>query len=500
MFRFWSRASLLVKVFAPQVLIVIVCLALIITARIGFNRMQEELEVIVDKNVARTVIALECRSILNRLEGAVKSINLVQDAKEIDQAFANYQSVYKEYTDKIDAMHQAIQNPERKKFAQNAVEEMKIYDQIISELPQEQKKGNYKEAIVLSNKAGTNRREARENLKNLIESYKSDIDEAKKGLEELISSTKRNHLLYSIFGLGLAYAILGWIVVGAIQQRKREMLDLADDLDHSVNTVVTDVGTSTKELKTAADSLAATSQETNRITGTVAAAAEQTSANMQTVATATEELSSSITEISRQVAESTEITNRAVEQAERTDKTVRELAQTAEKIGGVINLISEIASQTNLLALNATIEAARAGEAGKGFAVVASEVKSLATQTAKATEEIVHHIDGVQAATNTTVEEINKIKETINGINEVSTRIASAIEEQGTATQEIARNVSEATEGTKDVSQNIGGVRQGAEETGAVSAQVQTAAASLSEKSGVLRDKVQGFLEKIRSA
>lgn len=500
MLRFWNQASLLVKVFAPQILIVIVCLVLIITARISFTDIQYKIDSIIENDVARTITALESRSILNRIEGAVKSINLVTKENKINNAKDNYLKVYKEYNDKLKSLQKSIKNIERKEMADTALTEMVTYHQFILDLVQEQKKGNYAKAITYADKAGTNRRAAREQLKEIIESYKTNIETKNKEINNSIYDIKSDHLLYSVIGLGIGYSLLAWIVIGAIRQRRNEMLTLADDFDNSVKVVVDDVSTSAKELQSASDSLAATSQETNKLTGTVAAAAEQTSANMQTVATATEELSASINEISRQVSESSDITKNAVGQAEKTDKSVRELATMAEKIGAVIHLIREIAEQTNLLALNATIEAARAGEAGKGFAVVASEVKSLATQTGKATEEITQQIANVQQATNTTVTEIDQIKETIVSINQVSTRIAAAVEEQGTATQEIARNVAEATTGTKDVSHNISGVSQGAEETGAVSSQVQGAATKLTDQSGVLKDKVQNFLAKIRSA
>ncbi len=187
----------------------------------------------------------------------------------------------------------------------------------------------------------------------------------------------------------------------------------------------------------------------------VSAAAEEASVNVQTVAAAAEELTSSITEISRQVSQSTEVASQAVTDATRASDMVKGLDQAAQKIGEVVSLITDIAEQTNLLALNATIEAARAGEAGKGFAVVASEVKNLARQTAKATEEISDQINGIQRATKDTVGVLEATFQTIGQINEVSTRIATAVEEQRASTQEIARNVEEAAVGTKEVSSNI---------------------------------------------
>jgi len=499
MFRWWTNASLLVKVFVPQLLVILVCVVLIVTARMGFTVAQEKLTSIINNDVERSIIALEGRSTLNRLEGAVKSIYLAEKPEEVDKAVANYNDIYKKFTDDVSGLMVLIQNPERKKLAEEALALMRSYNELASKLGGMMKAGKTVEARDTTERLGSIRLQARQNLATIIETYKKTITTKKDEMFNELDDTKLNHLLISVAGLGIAYAALAFIVIGAIKQRRKEMLDLALDFETTVKSVVQDVAGSATQLKAAADTLAVTSQESNRLTGTVAAAAEQTSSNMQTVATATEELTSSISEISRQVTESSDITHKAVDQANQTNKTVLDLAQTAEKIGKVISMIGEIASQTNLLALNATIEAARAGEAGKGFAVVASEVKSLATQTAKATDDITAQISSVQSATASTVQEIEKIRETIVGINQVSTRIASAVEEQGTATQEIARNITEATVGTRDVSRHVGSVSRAAEETGAISTQVQAAAKKLSEHSATLSDKVEQFLIKVRA-
>ena len=180
-------------------------------------------------------------------------------------------------------------------------------------------------------------------------------------------------------------------------------------------------------------------------------------------------MNSSVEQISRQVQESNRIAVEAVRQAEQTDKRVSELSQAAGRIGDVVKLINAIAEQTNLLALNATIEAARAGEAGRGFAVVASEVKTLATQTAKATEEISAHIGSMQAATRDSVAAIKEIGATIGRISEIASGVAGGIEEQGAATREIARSVQEAARGADQVAGSVGEVARGAGDTGSAS-------------------------------
>jgi methyl-accepting chemotaxis protein len=286
----------------------------------------------------------------------------------------------------------------------------------------------------------------------------------------------------------------------AEREKKAAMNRLADAFDASVNKVVRAVSSSATEMQSSAQILTSTAEETSRQSTAVAAASDQASANVQTVATASEELSSSITEISRQVAQSATIAGRAVDEATRTNQSVQSLAEAAQKIGDVVKLINDIAGQTNLLALNATIEAARAGEAGKGFAVVASEVKSLATQTARATEDIASQVEAIQSATGLSVTAIESIGKTIAEINEIATAIASAVEEQGAATGEISRNVTQAAQGTQDVSANIAGVTQAAGETGQAASHVLAAAGELSQQSETLRGEVDRFLAEIRAA
>jgi methyl-accepting chemotaxis protein len=286
----------------------------------------------------------------------------------------------------------------------------------------------------------------------------------------------------------------------AAQQRKADMIKLADSFESAVGEIIETVSSASTELEASAGTLTKTAERAQELTTMVAAASEEASTNVQSVASATEEMSSSVNEISRQVQDSARMANEAVDQARKTNDRVGELSKAAARIGDVVELINTIAGQTNLLALNATIEAARAGEAGRGFAVVASEVKALAEQTAKATGEIGQQIAGIQAATQESVHAIKEISGTIEKLSEISSTIAAAVEEQGAATQEISRNVQQAAQGTQQVSSHIVDVQRGASETGSASSQVLSAAQMLSGDSNRLKLEVGKFLNTVRAA
>lgn len=289
-------------------------------------------------------------------------------------------------------------------------------------------------------------------------------------------------------------------MMGERAARQQTLETAISDFDVAVNEIIKSVASAATELQASAQSMSVTAEQTSAKTTTVAAASEEASANVQTVASASEQLSSSIAEIGRQASMSAKIAGKAVQEAHRTDGKVQGLADAAQKIGDVVTLINDIAAQTNLLALNATIEAARAGEAGKGFAVVASEVKSLANQTAKATEEIAEQIKAMQTATQESVDAIKSIEQTITEMNQIATSIAAAVDEQDAATNEIARNVQEAARGTQDVSSNIVKVAEAAAETGSAAAQISSSSDILARQAETLRQQVDTFLGRARAA
>ncbi|MGO4716225.1 methyl-accepting chemotaxis protein [Bradyrhizobium sp. 2TAF24] len=282
--------------------------------------------------------------------------------------------------------------------------------------------------------------------------------------------------------------------------RAHKIDQITRNFEAMIGNTVQALASAATELEASAGTLTQTSDLTQRLSGSAASASHEVSENVQSVASATEEISSSVREISRQVQEASRVAGDAVRQAEQTDTSIMELSNAASRIGDVIKLITAVAEQTNLLALNATIEAARAGEAGRGFAVVASEVKALASQTAKATDEITAQIDSMRSATRESVGNIKKIGETITLISEISAAVASAVEEQGAATQEIARNVQNSARLSIQVAGDVSEVNRGTNETGSASSQVLTAAQSLSVESTRLQSEVDRFLQAVRAA
>jgi methyl-accepting chemotaxis protein len=282
--------------------------------------------------------------------------------------------------------------------------------------------------------------------------------------------------------------------------RLRMLTELAGRFEQGMQSIITGVSGRAEEMGRSAEELARVAERGRGLAEAVATRAEQASMNVQTVASATQELAASIHEISNQVQRSVVVSNRATDETRRTSELIRGLSNAAEKIGTIIQLIQAIASQTNLLALNATIEAARAGDAGRGFAIVASEVKTLATQTAQATEQIASQIATIQSATGQSVAAITQFGATVKEMADIANAIAAAIEEQGAATGEIARNVEEAASGTTAVTREIGEVRAVVGETDAGAEAALSAAAALQQQAVSLKTNVADFLHTIRSA
>ncbi|GLH81780.1 methyl-accepting chemotaxis protein [Bradyrhizobium sp. SSBR45G] len=286
----------------------------------------------------------------------------------------------------------------------------------------------------------------------------------------------------------------------AVEQRKAELQRFVDSFQASIGGIIDNVLTSSSEFEREARQLTQTARTTADLSGQSAGASETASEHVRTAAAASDELSGSIGEIIRRVQESNAIAAEAVNQATATDQRIKELSDAGNRIGDVVKLITSIAEQTNLLALNATIEAARAGDAGRGFAVVAQEVKTLAGQTAKATEEISSQIANMQTVTQESVDAIKAIGSTIERINGIAASISAAVEQQRAATQNITQSVRSAASGTAEVVNNIRSAARGAGETGESSNRMFASAQVLSRESLRLKAEVQKFLDGMRAA
>ena len=286
----------------------------------------------------------------------------------------------------------------------------------------------------------------------------------------------------------------------SVDARETILRELSESFESKIALAVDGLSQRAHVLEETARSMAVTTEHASERSTRVAAAAEQATANVSIVAASADEMGKSVAEIAHQVGHSTQIALEAVAKTHTANATLENLATSAEKIGQIVELISEIASQTNLLALNATIESARAGDAGRGFAVVASEVKNLATQTAKATDDIASQIRAMQAVARESADAIAAVTEIIEEMNAVSMAINAAVEEQSAATQEIARNTHEAAVGAGDVSRAIGEVQEGSQRAGHASGEVVAVSRELDSQTNDLRDAVQAFLGGLRAA
>lgn len=285
----------------------------------------------------------------------------------------------------------------------------------------------------------------------------------------------------------------------AAEERQQMQAELAKSFEDEVSKVIQSLSESVADLQMAADTMSEAIEETGFEVSSAAGATDATSQDMISVAEATEGLTGAISEIRTQVEQANVITTTAMDAAKDAEGRVGSLSTASERISEVIHLINDIAEQTNLLALNATIEAARAGEAGKGFAVVASEVKSLANQTARATQEIEEQVSAMQSATKGTVDAVNSIHTTIGHVSEISGMIAAAVVQQEASTGEISRSVQNASQSTANLSHNVGRVQEMAHRSSGAAKTVNASSGGLTEQTSLLEKSVNRFMARIRS-
>lgn len=287
------------------------------------------------------------------------------------------------------------------------------------------------------------------------------------------------------------------LATAAMEDRGNAFKNVVGNFERSTGEIVSSLSDAARGMGTMAQELETTANETRGQATSVSSASEQSSANVQTVAAAAEELTRSVSEIGEQIARSRELSAATVQEANTAKDLIQALSNSSDRVGEVISLIDDIASQTNLLALNATIEAARAGEAGKGFAVVASEVKALATQTAKATDDISIQINEIQRAISVSVASISSVTSSVIEMGDNTIAIAAAVDEQGAATEEIARNIDEAAQGTEEISRNIVAVSEGVNRSSKAAENVKTESANLTNQGGRLETEVDTFLKEV---
>ncbi|UVF19946.1 methyl-accepting chemotaxis protein [Microvirga terrae] len=559
-----NNLKLITKLAIPVALFIAVTIGLIVFAKSSLDMLASETHQIVDVHAARRSTALSAKANVNDAAIQEKNLIIETRVEQILVYDKRFKDAKEAALKDFDTLIALSDSPEIRRSNEDLKKAVEDYFAVMGRSIAHTQLNESEEAFKLSTGEGQALRDkAMQALDQRIEANLQSLNQEKAESAEVASSTSMHLMTASVVGLALAIGLLASIMiygvarplngvagamgrladgdlsvevtgterkdeVGALarslqvfkdnavearrlaaaqeaenqaKMRRAELLDqLTKRFEMNVSALTQGLSSAATEMEATAQSMTSIAGQTTSQSLAVASVAQQTSANVQTVAAATEELSISIREIASQVAQSSQIAERAVEGAQRTNGTVQELATMADKIGDVVQLINTIAGQTNLLALNATIEAARAGEAGKGFAVVATEVKELASQTARATEEISQQISSVQQATGQTVSAIQEIARTITEMSQISVSIAAAMEEQGAATAEIARNVQEAARGTERVTGNIVDVQNGAGETGSAASQVLGAAQELSRHSHDLGREVSTFLQDVKAA
>ena len=560
----FRNIAILAKIAVPATIVAVVSIGIVLYASLAVTQLSDTAAALVDGNATRVQLALQAESAFNNAAISEKNVILSDEEKVARGHIALYDKATSATLDAItrfeaitqDADQRALINEFRSAVTGRRDASAKVFELALA--------GKDKEAFELSRGvAAKHRQVAIAAVTKLIDMNVQKMREARDASVAMAAQTRAWLVVGAAGGLICAFGVLGWIALYQISRPLASMTgemtklangdldiqiegaDRADEVgglarslqvfkenaitarrleaaqheqqeqkakrqhavegyiaifDQQICEALDTLSAASTEMHATAGSMSTTAAETGRQATAVATASDQTSSNVSTVAAATEQLHASTNEISRQVTQSAEFASTAVVEAERTNATIQGLAETAQKIGDVVALIQNIASQTNLLALNATIEAARAGDAGRGFAVVASEVKALATQTAKATEDISTQIAAIQGETGNAVEAIKAIGGTIRQMNEIASAIAAAVEQQGAATRDISNNIQLVAQGTSGVAANIAGVNEAAQETGTAAGEVLTAADDLSRQADKLRSNVNGFLDKIRAA